>query len=337
MEVSSPNTSQLEDDRRFLHSPFFLNFKAEQNQINAQNPDIPFELASFVAKQPIPQHFSGGLDPKMMSGPTANAMKYWHDLYNKLKPIERKPEDHDDISESPIKSTPLPENPMLPKDKLQELPVQPAPQKVAPAPVPIAAKPTSIGPNKMASIQEAEEIAKFDRKVAFMYGFAKAAKEAGLDADQYAELCKVAAEMTGDFPANGTNPGFMKAMEKAQTPVKAPVISNSGTPAIANTVKAPPVKMTPAKPALPMGAATSDFGANEGTPQTDSTDFMKQLGAMQKKTGAVLKAILLKNAAAGPVQPLPQAPTPGPVPPSQSQAFVSQLVQKLKAGKPAQA
>ena len=184
----------------------------------------------------------------------------------------------------------------------------------------------------MTTPQEAEAIAEFDKKVAFMYGFAKAAKDAGLNADQYAELCKVAAEMTGDFPAEGTSPGFMKAMQKAQTPVKAPAISNSGTPAITNTVK--PVAP---KTSLPKGSTTSDFGVNEGTPQTDSTDFMKQLGALQKKTGAVLKVLLAKNAVAGPVQPLPPPPPVGPVPPSQSQAFVSQLVQKLKAGKPQQA
>ncbi len=57
------------------------------------------------------------------------------------------------------------------------------------------------------SPEEADVIAEFDKQVAFMHGFAKAAKAAGLDAEQYAEFCKVAAEMTGDFPAEGHGKG----------------------------------------------------------------------------------------------------------------------------------
>jgi len=186
------------------------------------------------------------------------------------------------------------------------------------------------------SPEEAELIAEFDKKVAFMYGFAKAAKAAGLNEEQYVEICKVAAEMTGDFPAEGTSPGFMKAMQKAQTPVKAPTISNSGTPAISNTVKPTAPAAAPAVAPKPQfGAATSDFGVDPNTP---TTDFMKQLETQQKKTGAALRIALFKQSAAGPVQPMPPPPSPGPVPASPSQSFVSQLLsQKLKASKPAQA
>jgi len=187
------------------------------------------------------------------------------------------------------------------------------------------------------SPDEAKVIAEFDSQVAFMYGFAKAAKDAGLDEKQYAEVCKLAAEMTSDFSGEGTSPGFMKAMQKAQTPVKAPVISNSGTPAITNTVKpGTPAPVAPAVAPKPqLGAATSDFGVDPNTP---TTDFMKQLEAQQKKTGAALRIALFKQSTAAPIQPMPPAPPAGPVPASPTQNFVSQLLsQKLKAGKPAQA
>lgn len=164
------------------------------------------------------------------------------------------------------------------------------------------------------SPQEAEAAAEFDREVAFMYGFAKAAKDAGLNEEQYVELCKVAAEMTG-----------------------APTISGAGVPAITNTAKpaAPAPAPAPAPVVAPkpqFGAATSDFGVDPNTP---TTDFMKQLEAQQKKTGAALRIELFKLSAAGPVQPLPPPPSAGPVPQSPSQGFISQLLaQKLKS-KPA--
>jgi len=170
------------------------------------------------------------------------------------------------------------------------------------------------------SPSEANVIAEFDSQVAFMYGFAKAAREAGLDEKQYGEFCKVAAEIMGNVPA-------------APAPAKAPAISNSGTPAITNTVK--PAAPAPVAPVKQVGAATSDFGVDPNTP---TTDFMKQLEAQQKKTGAALRIALFKQSAAAPIQPMPPAPPAGPVPASPTQSFVSQLLaQKLKAGKPAQA
>ncbi len=130
-------------------------------------------------------------------------------------------------------------------------------------------------------------------------------------------------------------------MEKAQSPVKAPTISNSGVPAITNTIKpaVPAAKQAPLPAQTPVpaqvGAGTSDFGVDRNMP---TTDFMKQLETQQKKTGSALRRALFKQSAAGPVQPMPPAPSPGPVPASPNQNFVSQLLaQKLKGPKPGQA